>query len=47
MTQFWTYTLADGRRCLVDALAGIGRQYDWYTGFGRVVAVLAPLKVRP
>ena len=42
MLQFWTYTLADGRRVLVNACAGIGSYYEFMTGFGRVVAFLPP-----
>ena len=47
MNQFYTYTLSDGRRALVDAHAGVGHHYDFMTGFGRVVSILPPLKGEP
>ena len=47
MNQFYTYTLSDGRRALVDAHAGIGLVPNFMTGFGRVVNILPPLKGEP
>jgi len=38
LTQFWTYTLDDGRRVLVEA--GTSPRWDVWIGFGTVRAIL-------
>ena len=39
MLQFWVYTLADGRRVLVESGANTAR-YDPFIGFGVIRAIL-------